>query len=101
MLAALRKKAAKNQVEVEHLTVFAKLGDRRAVPVICELQVQHNWPRSNLVNGELVPPLARWADVVCAYLEGGCDALIAYARGTEPRAFYFAVSVLEEVRSAA
>src|SRR6266508_2405850 len=33
-LATLRRKAAKNELEVEHLTEFAALGDIRAAPVI-------------------------------------------------------------------
>jgi hypothetical protein len=98
-LAVLRRKAAKNQVEVEHLTAFAAIGDRAAVPVVRELQAKYDWPRSNRVNGRHVVPLGRWAEVVCAYLEGGWDALIDYARGPEPDAFYFAISVLEVTKS--
>lgn len=97
-LNALRRKAAKNDLEVEHLTAFAVLGDARAAAVIRELQAKHAWPRSNrAANG----PLARWAEVVCAYLEGGCDALVNYARRPESDSLYFAVAVLQEVKSAA
>jgi hypothetical protein len=100
-LASLRRKAAADDVEVEHLTAFAAAGDARAVPVIRELQREHGWPHSNRQGKSLVVPLGRWADVVCVYLEGGCDALVAYARRREPDSFDFAASVLEELKSAA
>jgi hypothetical protein len=45
-------------------------------------------------------PLGRWADVVCDYLEGGCDVLLAYARRPEADSFSFAVHVLSELKSA-
>lgn len=99
-LAKLRRMAANGDVEVEHLTEFAVLGDARAVPVIRELQAKHNWPHSNRVGDVHVAPLARWAEVVCTYLEGGCDALVNYARRTKPESLAFAVSVLGEVKSA-
>jgi hypothetical protein len=35
------------------------------------------------------------------YLEGGADALVAYARRDEPKSFYFATSILSELKSAA
>ena len=79
---------------------FAARGDARAVPVIRELQRLHRWPHGYLVDGRHVVPLGRWADVVCTYLEGGCDALREYARWSEPDSFSFAVSVLEELKSA-
>lgn len=100
-LATLRRKAAANDVEVEHLTQFAVLGNPIAIPVIRELTAKHGWPRSNCVGDAHVAPLARWAEVVCTFLEGGCDALVEYARKPEPKSLYFAVSVLEQVKSAA
>lgn len=100
-LAALRRKAAADTVEVEDLTAFALLNEVCAASVIRELQVEFAWPRTNRVRGVHVVPLGRWAEVVCLYLEGGCDALTAYARSSEPESFNFAVSVLSEVKTSA
>jgi hypothetical protein len=100
-LAVLRLKAAKNELEVEHLIEMAALGDVRAIPVIRELQAKHGWTRSNQPGAAHLVPLARWAEVVCAYLEGGCDALVTSARQPEPDSLYFALAVLQEVKSSA
>jgi hypothetical protein len=99
-LANLRRRAAKGDLEVEHLVAFAVGGDRSAAPAIRELKARHKWPHSHLVGGRHVVPLGRWADVTCSYLEGGCDALLAYARRPEADAFSFAVHVLSELKSA-
>jgi hypothetical protein len=100
-LAAFRLKAAKNDVEVEHLTEFAILGDVRAIPVIREIQDKYGWSSSNQADGAHVVPLARWADVVCTYIEGGCDALVAYARGPDSESTHFAIQILGDVKSEA
>src|SRR5947207_1975199 len=44
-LATLRRKAARDDLEVEHLTEFAVLGDAAAVPVLRELHTVYKWPR--------------------------------------------------------
>jgi hypothetical protein len=98
-LATLRRKAAKNDFEVEHLLEFAVVGNKKAVAVIQELRNKYDWPRSNHVDGCHVVPFGRWAEVVCIYLEGGCDALVEYARRDEQESFYFAVAILEELQS--
>ena len=100
-LATLRRRAAKNDLEVEHLTEFAVIGDARAVPVIQELRAKHDWSPSNHDGDANIVPLARWSEVVCNYLEGGCDALVEYARSPEQESLYFAVSILAKVKSAA
>jgi hypothetical protein len=100
-IAKLQRLAAKNAVEVEHLSGLAVLGDASVVPTIRELQERHAWPRENRQGNAHVVPLGRWAEVVCAYLEGGADALVAYAQRDEPKSFYFAVSILSELKSAA
>jgi hypothetical protein len=101
LLNKLRRLASKNDVEVEHLMKFAVLGDISAVPVIRELQAKHYWyetDRNDVVNCAYLAP---WVEVICLYLEGGCDALVSYARKKQEKSFYFAVAVLEELKSTA
>ena len=100
-ITKLRRLAAKDAVEVEHLSTLAVIGDPRAAPVVRELQQRYAWPYDNREGDKHIVPLGRWAAVVCAYLEGGADALVAYARREEPQSFYFAVSVLRELKSPA
>lgn len=98
-IAKLRRLAAKNAVEVEHLCAMAVLGQSAAVPVIRELQERYSWSQSKRDGGAHVVPLGRWADVVCSYLDGGADALVSYAHSKEPDSFYYAVSVLGDLKS--
>jgi hypothetical protein len=99
-LVALRRRAAKNTVEVEHLTAFAVLGDPCAAPVIRELAEQYRWSRSGLDDdGALIGPMGRWAEVICAYLEDGASALVRYARRREAKSFHFAVAVLGDLKT--
>src|SRR5689334_8349569 len=98
-IAKLRRLAAKDAVEVEHLSELAVIGDDKVARAIRELQERHAWPYGNRQGDQHVIPLGRWADVVCTYLEGGADALVAYARRNEPEAFDFAVSILSGVKS--
>lgn len=97
--AALRRRAANGTLEVEHLLALAVQRDPAAATFIQELATEFAWPRENKINGELVAPLGRWAEVVCAYLAGGCQALIAYARQPEQDAARFAIGVLEELKN--
>jgi hypothetical protein len=97
----LRRLAAKDAVEVEHLSALAMIGNVKTVPVIRELQEHHSWPHGNRQGDKHVVPLGRWADVVCVYLEGGTDALVTYARRKEAESFYFAVSILGDLKSSA
>lgn len=98
-LELLRRRASNGQIEVEHLIEFAVIGDRSATPVIRELQLLHNWRRTNHIGNAHVVPLARWAEVVCVYLDGGCEALVRYAQLPETGACYFAISVLRQIKS--
>src|SRR4051794_32883987 len=100
-LATLRRKAAKDAVEVVHLLHFAKIGDGLAVPVLREITTTSGWSRLPIPCGEHshVIPLARWTEVICTYLEGGIEALVAYARLAEEDSLHFAVAVLEELKS--
>lgn len=100
-ITKLRRLAELDAVDVEHLSELAVIGDAKAVPVIRELQERYAWPQDNCQGEKHLVPLARWAEVVCAYLEGGADALVAYARRAEADSFYFAVSVLSELKTAA
>ena len=98
LIQKLRRKAAKNLLEVEHLFLAARLGDASVVAAIREMQRQYEWPQSNLVNEEHVAPLGRWADVVCRYIEEGHDGLVALAKDSECRTF--CIGLLEDLASA-
>ena len=98
-LKTMRQAAARGELEVEHLIELAVIGDQTAVPTIRELQREYQWPRTNFIANARAVPLGRWAEVVCDYLDGGCEALVAYAKRPEDDAFHFAVSVLGEIKS--
>ena len=98
-LTTLRRKSGRHSVEVEDLLKFAILGDAKAVPVIRELESKHGWSRSDHNNNVRIVPMARWADVVCEYLSGGCNALVAYARKADTDSLNFSISVLEVLKS--
>jgi len=68
--------------------------------MIRELAKKYSWPATNFIRGQHVGPTGRWAEVVCIYLEGGCDALVEYARPGKRRSFRFATAILEELKSA-
>jgi hypothetical protein len=99
-LQSLGRRAAAGDVEVEHLVEFAVRGDKAAVSAIKDLSKNHNWPLTKHVGGARVVPLARWAEVVCVYLEEGCDGLIRHSQSLDEDAFSFAVSIFEELKTA-
>ena len=100
LLTTLRKKAANNTLEVEHLLAAA----RKRVPGLQEelarLSVKHGWsPVTHPAGGSHVPPFAKWADIAGAYGQHGLDGLAPLAHDAD--SFSYVLAMLEEVRTAA
>jgi hypothetical protein len=91
----LRKKAADNLLEVEHLLRVAALGDAGDVRFLRELEREFEWPHK----GKMIVPLGLWNDAVCCFLEDGYDGIVRLATAEKTRARYleFCIAVLEEL----
>lgn len=109
-LRRLRALAKKNDVDVEHLLAFAVLGDRAAVAPLQELKKQFEWHQLGRIPGstDRYAPLGRWVDYVCAYLDGGCERIVALALDREEQDVLredglspgsYALGLLEELRT--
>lgn len=110
-LALLERKARRGPgaVQVEDVLALAPLGDAVAAEALRGLAAE--WPRTGRLaagDGARAVPLGRWADFVCALLEGGCEAVVALARTERERRVDaedggpeggIALGVLEQVRS--
>lgn len=102
-LATLKRKAADDTLEVEHLLKIAKIGDASVIPLLQELSTKHAWSYSGIETDGArqirVAPFAKWVEVICEYLDGGCDALVAYAQRSDEGCWHFAVAVLESLKT--
>jgi len=75
-LATLRRKAADNSLEVEHLLKAARLKLPGLWTELELLASQHDWSLDNqLADGSHVVPFGRWAKVAGAFASGGYEAL--------------------------
>jgi hypothetical protein len=81
----LKRRAADNSLEVEHLITLARRGDASAAPLLRQLKQEHRWSVTGFENGRRVVPFGRWADVICCYLEQGYDGLVALATGPKAK----------------
>lgn len=110
-LSALLSKARRGEraVQVEDVLALVPVGDAAAASVL--RSAASGWPRTARLapsDGVRVVPLGRWADYVCAVIEGGCDAVVALARSPDERRLDeedgasqggIALAVLEQVRN--
>jgi hypothetical protein len=96
---ALRRKAADNSLEVEHLIKVAAIGEASDAPFLRALKAEFGWPDSGRKGRTRVVPLGRWVDTVCCFLEGGYDGLVQMARDSAEDAD-FCIPVLEEMKTA-
>lgn len=96
---ALRRKAAENALEVEHLLRVAAAGDAADAPFVRGLAAEFGWPTGGGTGTARVVPLGRWAATVCRFLEEGYAGLARLA-GEGPAAAPFCVGLLEELKSA-
>jgi hypothetical protein len=101
-LAKLKRKAKRNDVEVEDLLAVATCGDSAAITVLQELQKTYQWSESDRVGHGRVAPLGRWAKVVCRYLRDGTQGMadLALADDEPELDREMAISVLEEIKTA-
>lgn len=95
----IRQKIKKGTLEVEDILNLASLNDPRFLPLLREVQQKFELTDSEAAGNLRVVPLGRWAEVVCTYLDGGCDAVAEYGRRSRKNSFYFAVSLLEEIKT--
>jgi hypothetical protein len=94
----LRRKARRGSLEVEDLLAAAKARLPDLAVELRSLSAQCNWSSvSSLPDGTRVVPLARWAETVAAYSEGGIQALAALASDKE--SVPCVIGVLEELSS--
>lgn len=98
-IATLKRKAAENSLEVEHLLKIAKIASVSAVPLLTDLSATHHWSYTGWEGEDRVVPLARWVEVISVYLTGGCDGLVSYAQRPPSESWHFALSVLESLRT--
>lgn len=94
----LTRKAADNSLEVEHLLKVSTIGDATDAALLRTLKAKHSWSDTGWEGRRRVVPFGRWAEVVCRFLEQGCDGLVRMA-GESADAAGFCVGVLEEVKT--
>jgi hypothetical protein len=98
-IATLKRKAADNSLEVEHLLKITTTGDVSAVPLLAELASMHRWSHTGWEDGSRVVPFAKWVEAISVYLTDGCDGLVTYAQRAPCDSWSFALAVLESVRT--
>ncbi|KAA3667767.1 hypothetical protein [Pectobacterium carotovorum] len=97
-IAALRSKARRNTLEVEHILAAAKARLPGLRDELNRLSAEFNWSHSPyLPDGTHVVPLAKWAEIAGAYAEEGIEALGVLA--AEPDNVAYVIGLLEELRS--
>lgn len=100
-LESLKKKAQRNNVEVEDLLHIAVSGEAKAAPVLRALKNEYAWPEKNRSGRNLVVPLGGWVTLVCLYLEFGFDGVINHilAENCSSDERQMAIGVLEEIQT--
>ncbi|RUR97263.1 hypothetical protein [Pectobacterium polaris] len=97
-ISALRSKARRNTLEVEHILAAAKARLPGLRDELNRLSDEFGWSHSPyLPDGTHVVPLAKWAEIAGAYAEEGTDALGVLA--AEPDNAAYVIGLLEELRS--
>ncbi|MEQ9887922.1 hypothetical protein [Pectobacterium zantedeschiae] len=97
-LSALRVKARRNTLEVEHILTAAKARLPGLRDELNRLSDECSWSRSPyLPDGTHVVPLAKWAEIAGAYAEEGIDALGVLA--DDPENVAYVIGLLEELQS--
>src|SRR5690348_14306473 len=98
-MATLKRKAADNSLEVEHLLKIAKTADVSAVPLLTDLAARHDWSYTGWEGETRVVLFAKWVEAISVYLTDGCDGLVSYAQRPPSESWSFALSVLESLRT--
>ncbi len=94
----LSRKATDGRLEVEDLLRVAVTGGAADVPFLRSLEARCGWSYTGKKGRGRVVPLGRWSEVVCRFLEGGCNGLVRLSREST-EAPEFCLSVLESVRT--
>ena len=68
LIRGLRGRDKKGELEVEHILNLALSGDCSLINPLRELSAESGWIG---INGDLIVPMAAWAEIVCDYFEGG------------------------------
>lgn len=98
-LATFRRKALRDELEVEHILRAAKSGEPGLAELLETLIVDCKWSDGReFPDGSIEIPYRKWARVAAAYCEGGSDGLIALTR-REPDYLRFALAMLVELKS--
>lgn len=95
---ALKRKAADNSLEVEHLLKVATLGDASDAPLLRQLKVEHDWSDTGREGNDKVVPFGLWCDVVCCYLKHGYLGIVEMAHHDEDL-LDFCFGLLEDVKT--
>jgi hypothetical protein len=96
---ALRRKAAENSLEVEHLLKVAAAGDASDAAFLQAIKAEYGWSDTEVEKGERVAPLGRWVDVVCRFLQEGYDGIVRMAEESTDGAD-FCIGLVEEIKTA-
>ena len=97
-ISALRSKARRNTLEVEHILAAAKTRAPEVKDELQRLSREYGWSAStHLEDGTHVVPLAKWAEVAGAYAAEGIEALAPLADA--PGDAGYVIGLLEELRS--
>ncbi len=98
-LAPFRRKALRNQLEVEHILRAAKSREPGLADLFRSLIKECDWTDGReFPDGSIEIPYRRWANVSIAYCEGGCPRVIALAQKDQAY-LTFALAMFEEVQS--
>ena len=97
-LSALRGKAKRNTIEVEHIVAAAKARVPGLGEELRRLAEEHEWhAATRLPDGSHVVPLAKWAEIAGAYADGGVDSLCHLV--ASPGNADYIIGLLEEIAS--
>lgn len=102
MFHELKIKAENHLLEVEDLIELAVAKNIDAISFLKEATEEYQWDDVVTAKTSNKVPLATWAAVVIAYLEGGCDALKQYVTsesGGYLETSRFVLAILSDIKS--
>lgn len=94
----LSRRAIDLSLEVEHLLFVAPHGAAADVPFLRELKEKHAWSMTGKQGRARVVPFGMWCEALCRFWERGYRGLAKFA-GESSRTQYFAVSILEHIKT--
>jgi hypothetical protein len=98
-LATFRRKALRNELEVEHILRAAKTRTEGLAELLRNLVTECSWTDGRkFADGSMEVPFRKWAVVGATYCESGCSGLVALVR-QEASYLTFVLAMLEEVKN--